>query len=221
LGLSFYSTARSDVPAVSPDPAGFFITAPLRLIGSPDSPRPVAFFLNLLSRWVSLHQIGSHVLDQGIPLFLRFLRGRGVDFFCEGVVDSNQPVDFVLQLQNRFSIFEGFFRLFVGSERGHLLTDHNDREEDQLQERLGDPRYKRGGSSAYSGWKTYKCYDGEQVCAPHRAHGARYEYRQTTIESDVLMSCEMRADFCSFRNAGIGDVVRCVCHAMYDFTYLL
>lgn len=59
-------------------------------------------------------------------------RDRAVDLFGQVIVDLDEPVHFVLDLQERLGVLEGLQRLLVGGRGRNLLPHHDNRQQHQL-----------------------------------------------------------------------------------------
>ncbi|MBL6938325.1 MAG: hypothetical protein ISR49_10890 [Alphaproteobacteria bacterium] len=159
------------------------------------------FVVTLDRRLFGWARVGSTL--PAIPIFEMTVGHRGefvwfrsckhrVDLLRQFRIELDQTVHVVLDFDKRFGILEGLQRLLVGRSRGNLLANHDHGEQNELQERLRDPRDKWTDAAANGFRKADKSNGSKNVSAPHRADAIRNEDGKSAVEANVLFLDESR-----------------------------
>jgi catechol 2,3-dioxygenase-like lactoylglutathione lyase family enzyme len=133
----------------------------------------------------------SGLADQLVDLLgeLGVLAQHAVDLLGQLDVLLDQLVHVVVDLEQRLGVLVGLLELHVRLGRRDLLADHDDRQEDELEEGLGEPGDQRRGARLDRGGKADQRERREGIGAPHGADHVGDPDRELVVETVGLLLC--------------------------------
>ena len=128
------------------------------------------------------------------------------DLFGQRGVLFEQAMDCIADPQQLLGISVGLLELAIGLLRRHLLPNHDDRQQHELQESLGDPGNERRGAPVDRLRQADQREAGEGVGAPHRADDVGDGDREPVVEPALAFFDRFQEPLAEFQ---IGVGLRC------------